>query len=130
VNYPDASQKASNVASVDMAGDYARINLNAVATLVLNEQMSFTTNFRAQKSLRGNLDTSEQLLLTGSTGIRSFDEGYNGDSGYVVTPELSTFCRIFPALRITTMSQGCSPMLARPGSKTAPGRRYRPASLS
>jgi len=98
VNYPDADQKASNIAGVNTYGDYARINLNAVATLVLNEQMSFTTSFRAQKSLRGNLDTSEQLLLTGSTGIRSYDEGYNGDSGYVVTPELKYILPDIPSL--------------------------------
>jgi len=98
VNFADPEQKAINAAGPNTAGDYARINLNAIATLALNEQVSLTMNLRAQKSLRGNLDTSEQMLLTGWSGIRSYDEGFNGDSGYVVTPELKYALPDIPGL--------------------------------
>jgi len=98
VNFADPDQKANNVVGPNTVGDYARVNLNAIVTLALNPQLSLTTNFRAQKSLRGNLDTSEQLLLTGWSGVRSYDEGFNGDSGYIVTPELKYALPDIPGL--------------------------------
>jgi hemolysin activation/secretion protein len=88
VNFDDPLQKAQNIAGADTVGDYTKINLNHVSTLAFNEKWSLTTNFRAQKSFGKNLDSSEQLGLTGWFGIRSFDEGLAGDSGYIVTPEL------------------------------------------
>lgn len=88
VDFPDAIQRAANIAGVDTVGSYGRINLTFLATLALNEKFSFSTNFRGQKSLSGNLDSSEQLSLTGFWGVRSFDEGLAADSGFVVTPEL------------------------------------------
>jgi hemolysin activation/secretion protein len=88
VDFPDPLQRAANIAGVDTVGSYERINLSFIANLALSERWSFSTNFRGQKSLSGNLDTSEQLSLTGFWGVRSFDEGLAGDSGYVVTPEL------------------------------------------
>ncbi len=88
VNFPDPAQKSANILGADTQGNYERLNLNFNAVVALNEQWSFSTILRAQKSLSGNLDTSEQLTLTGSWGVRSYDEGLSGDSGYVVTPEL------------------------------------------
>jgi hemolysin activation/secretion protein len=88
VNFPDPKQKALNLAGVDTAGNYARINLSFVATLAFDEKLSLSTFFRAQKSLSGNLDSSQQMSLTGFWGVRSYDEGLSGDSGYLVTPEL------------------------------------------
>ena len=88
VNFLDPTQKASNIAGANTAGNYARINLSFVATLALNERLSLSTNLRAQKSLSGNLDSSQQMSLGGYFGVRSYDEGLSGDSGYLVTPEL------------------------------------------
>jgi hemolysin activation/secretion protein len=88
VNFPDPAQKTANALGADTQGNYERINLNFNAVVAFNEQWSLLTILRAQKSLSGNLDSSEQLTLTGSWGIRSYDEGLSGDSGYVVTPEL------------------------------------------
>jgi hemolysin activation/secretion protein len=88
VNFPDPIQRAVNIAGVDTVGDYSRLNLTFLATVALNEKFSFSTNLRAQKSLSGNLDSSEQLSLTGFWGVRSYDEGLAADSGFVVTPEL------------------------------------------
>jgi hemolysin activation/secretion protein len=88
VNFLDPKEKALNLAGADTAGDYAKINLSFVATLALDERLSLSTNFRAQKSLSGNLDSSQQMSLTGYWGVRSYDEGLSGDSGYLVTPEL------------------------------------------
>jgi hemolysin activation/secretion protein len=88
VNFLDPKEKALNLAGVDTAGNYEKINLSFVATLALDEKLSLSTNFRAQKSLSGNLDSSQQMSLTGYWGVRSYDEGLSGDSGYLVTPEL------------------------------------------
>jgi hemolysin activation/secretion protein len=88
VNFPDPAQRALNIAGVDTVGDFAKINLNFNGTLAFTDKLSLSTNFRAQKSLLGNLDTSEQLGLTGYYGVRSYDEGLAGDSGYLFTPEL------------------------------------------
>jgi hemolysin activation/secretion protein len=88
LDFPDAAQRAANIAGVDTVGDFAKLNLFFNATLAFNDRLSLTTNLKAQKSLTGNLDSSEQIGLTGYWGVRSFDEGLAGDSGYVVTPEL------------------------------------------
>ncbi|WOJ89960.1 ShlB/FhaC/HecB family hemolysin secretion/activation protein [Methylocapsa polymorpha] len=88
LNFPDPSQLASNLAGVDTAGNYAKVNLAFTAVIALNDKLSFSTYFRGQKSLSGNLDSSQQLSLTGYWGVRSYDEGLAGDSGYLVTPEL------------------------------------------
>jgi hemolysin activation/secretion protein len=88
VDFPDPAQRAANVAGVGTVGDFAKLNLTFNATLAFTDRLSLTTNIRAQKSLSGNLDSSEQLGLTGYYGVRSYDEGLAGDSGYLFTPEL------------------------------------------
>ncbi len=88
LNFADPAQKAANIAGANTAGSYAKINLAFSATLALSDKLSFATNVNAQKSLTGNLDSSEQMSLTGSWGVRSYDEGLSGDSGFLVTPEL------------------------------------------
>jgi len=84
----DPIEKAINLDGIHTLGDFSKINLSFNAVLALSAQLSLSTSFRAQKSLSGNLDTSEQLGLTGAFGVRSFDEGLAGDTGYVFTPEL------------------------------------------
>ena len=88
VNFPDPTEKASNIAGVNTAGSYARLNLNFNSTLAFNPWLSLTTTLRAQKSLGRNLDASEKIEVTGFYGVKSYDEGLSGDSGYVFTPEL------------------------------------------
>jgi hemolysin activation/secretion protein len=88
VDFANAKEKAANIASIDTVGNYAKINLSFTATLALDDKLSLSTLLRAQKSLSGNLDSSQQMSLTGYWGVRSYDEGLSGDSGYLVTPEL------------------------------------------
>jgi hemolysin activation/secretion protein len=88
VNYPDATQRAINIAGVDTVGNYTKINLSYNGTLALSEKWSLSAYIRGQKSFGKNLDSSEQMSLTGFWGVRSFDEGLAGDTGYLVTPEL------------------------------------------
>lgn len=88
VNFPDPQEKAANIAGVNTAGSYARLNLNFNSTLAFTPWASLSTTLRAQKSLGRNLDASERIAVTGFYGVKSFDEGLAGDSGYVFTPEL------------------------------------------
>ncbi|MCK9917105.1 hypothetical protein MXD81_48995 [Microbacteriaceae bacterium K1510] len=88
VSYGDPVQAAMNEAGANSVGSYTKLNLNYVATLAFTDRLSLTTNFRGQKAFHKSLDSSEQIGLTGFFGIRSFDEGLAGDSGYIVTPEL------------------------------------------
>jgi hemolysin activation/secretion protein len=88
VDFPDPVQRALNIAGVDTAGTFAKLDLTFNATVAFSDKLSLNTSVKAQKSLLGNLDSSEQLGLTGYYGVRSYDEGLAGDSGYLVTPEL------------------------------------------
>ncbi|PWB82832.1 MAG: ShlB/FhaC/HecB family hemolysin secretion/activation protein [Methylocystaceae bacterium] len=88
VDFADPTQKAANIAGADTAGNYYRINLALNSIVALNEKLSLSTSLKAQKSLVGNLDSSEQMSVAGFWGVRSYDEGLAGDSAYVVTPEL------------------------------------------
>jgi hemolysin activation/secretion protein len=88
VDFPDATQSAANKAGVNTIGDFGKVNLSFTATLGLMDRLALSTYFRGQKAFNKNLDSSEQIALTGYWAVRSFDEGLAGDSGYVVTPEL------------------------------------------
>jgi hemolysin activation/secretion protein len=88
VSFADPAQQAANVAGANTAGTYERINLNFLGVLALSEQWSLSGNLKAQAALSRNLDTSEQMTLTGFWGVRSYDEGLSADSGFVATPEL------------------------------------------
>jgi hemolysin activation/secretion protein len=88
LEFPDPVQRAINVAGPDTVGNFAKLALSLNATLALNEKLSLSVNLRGQKSFTGNLDSSEQMGLTGYWGVRSYDEGLAGDTGWLVTPEL------------------------------------------
>jgi hemolysin activation/secretion protein len=88
VDFQDPVQNAINRAGVNTAGDFQKVTLVFNSVLALADRLSLSTDIRAQKSFSGNLDTSEQLALTGIWGVRSFDEGLAGDSGFMFTPEL------------------------------------------
>ncbi|MFG1417361.1 ShlB/FhaC/HecB family hemolysin secretion/activation protein [Xanthobacter sp. V0B-10] len=88
VEFPNPEQQLTNAQGADTAGGFSKLTASLVATVGLTEQLSFSVNIRGQKSFTGNLDSSEQFSLTGFYGIRSYDEGLSGDSGWLVTPEL------------------------------------------
>src|SRR5262245_25579040 len=99
VRFPDPDQKAFNIAGVDTVGPFSKANLLFNSTLAVTDKLSLTTTFRAQKSFSGNLDSSEQMGLTGFWGVRSFDEGLAGDSGYLFTPEVKQALPDFASYR-------------------------------
>lgn len=88
VDYPDLAQLAWNAAGADTAGGFQKLAGGITVTWALREKLSLIVDARGQKSLSGNLDSSEQLGLTGIYGVRSYNEGLSGDTGWIVTPEL------------------------------------------
>lgn len=88
VDFPDPQQAYFNSLGADTAGDFSKLTASLVVTVALMEKLSLSVNARGQKSLSGNLDSSEQFSLTGVYGVRSYYEGLSGDSGWLVTPEL------------------------------------------
>src|SRR5262249_39672610 len=83
LRFNDPAQEAFNRAGQNTVGTFGKINLTFDATLALTETLSLSLTAKAQKSLSGNLDVSEAIGLTGYWGVRSFDEGMWGDSGFV-----------------------------------------------
>ncbi len=88
VRFPNTEERRANQAGIGTAGSYGRINLSVNGTIAITPLVSASLAFRAQKAIGRNLDSSEKLSLTGYFGVRSFDEGMAGDSGFVTTPEI------------------------------------------
>src|SRR5262249_51238479 len=81
-------EREFNVEGVNSLGSFAKVNVQFSATLGLTDRLSLITAFSGQRSLSGNLDSSENMSLTGFWAVRSFDEGIAGSSGYLLQPEL------------------------------------------
>jgi hemolysin activation/secretion protein len=70
-------------------GTYGKLNFKGVAELQLFGNLSAKTSLSTQKDISDKvLDSSEQLFISGSGGIRAYAEGASGDNGYVFTQEL------------------------------------------
>lgn len=88
VDYPDPAQRAFNKAGADTAGRFQKLSGGITFTWALAEKLSLIVDARGQKAISGNLDSSEQLGLTGFYGVRAFYDGLSGDTGWLITPEL------------------------------------------
>jgi len=70
-------------------GTYGKLNVKYNAELQLFSHLSAKTLLSTQKDVSNKgLDSSEQLFISGSTGVRAYAEGASGDNGYVFTQEL------------------------------------------
>jgi hemolysin activation/secretion protein len=52
------------------------------------DRLALNLGVSAQKSLGRNLDASEQMLLSGPTGVRVYRTIISGDNGYMASAEL------------------------------------------
>lgn len=85
---PDAGERATNLAGVDSAGLYSKGNLSFSGTLTLTSDISLTGALSGQHTLRGrNLDGSEQMSISGYTGVKSYAEGVVGDNAWLANVE-------------------------------------------
>jgi hemolysin activation/secretion protein len=88
LQFDDPAQRAANWAGADTEGDYSKFGVALSEILAFDRRWSLAGNIRAQKSLRKNLDGSEQLSVSGASGIKAYPDGVIGDNGYLVNAEL------------------------------------------
>jgi hemolysin activation/secretion protein len=85
---PDPLQKRQNQNGANSVGNYAKFNLNGALGFSLTNNLILQGLANFQKSLTGNLDSSEQMSVTGQTGVRAYREIISGDEGYYLATDL------------------------------------------
>lgn len=70
-------------------GSYKKANLDISHTQQINPVLSVQTSFTAQKSFGKNLDSSEDISVGGSNGVRAYEDSeLSGDEGFVLSLEM------------------------------------------
>jgi len=89
VSISDPVQRALNRAGANTIGNYDRLNLDWQGSIDLLNGWNLNTTASAQKALHNkNLDTSEQLGIAGSNGVKVYREWVGGDNGYLLGADL------------------------------------------
>lgn len=74
---------------LDSEGNFAKLTFDAYQQQSLFRNTSLKSYLRAQKSIAKNLDSSEDISVGGSNGVRSYEESeLSGDQGYVLSVDL------------------------------------------
>lgn len=84
----DGVQRALNQAGANTIGDYSKANVSFLGRLQLTEKLSTSTSLSLQHSLNRNLDSSEQLMISGTRGVMAYQQTVSGDNGYLFNVEL------------------------------------------
>ncbi len=84
----DDFQSALNEAGANTGGTYSKANLAFSGNLDLTGKLSLRASVKLQKSLTGNLDPTEQLFISGITGVKAYTEGFSFDNGYLADAEM------------------------------------------
>jgi hemolysin activation/secretion protein len=85
----DDDQVALNEAGANTGGTFSKANLAFSGNLELTEKLSLRGSLKLQKVLTAhNLDSTEQLFISGTTGVRAYTEGVSFDNGYVANAEV------------------------------------------
>lgn len=84
----DEAQKALNQAGANTAGHYSKANISLLGRLALSEKISATSSLSLQHSLNRNLDSSEQLMISGTRGVMAYEQSVSGDNGYLFNAEV------------------------------------------
>lgn len=80
--------RAFNRAGVDTLGEFSKLNLSWYGSMAFTNALTGLASLTLQKSLSGNLDGSEQMSISGTSGVKSYPEGISADSGYLFNGEL------------------------------------------
>ncbi|MBV5320356.1 MAG: hypothetical protein JZU62_01605 [Sulfuricurvum sp.] len=81
--------KATDEAGLNSVGNYTKLTLNALQSQYLVEDTTLQSTFKAQKSFGHNLDSSEDLSVAGSNGVRAYEDSeLSGDQGYALSLDL------------------------------------------
>ncbi len=75
--------------ALNTEGTYTKATLSANHTQTLNPLLNLQTTFKAQKSFGKNLDSSEDISVGGSNGVRAYEDAeLSGDQGYALSFDL------------------------------------------
>lgn len=88
LSFEDDTQQVMNEAGANTAGTYSKATLALSGEVLFTGKLSLKGGIRLQKSLSGNLDPTEQLFISGITGVKAYTEGISFDNGYVANAEL------------------------------------------
>jgi hemolysin activation/secretion protein len=87
-----------------LEGIYARLNLGFSGNMALTTKTSAAGSIKLQKALAGDtLDSSEQMFISGTTGVKTYTDTVSGDNGYVLNMEVK---RVLPTIVGITHSAG------------------------
>lgn len=75
--------------AINSAGHYSKLTLNAAHSQYLIENTTLQTALKAQKAFGINLDSSEDLSVAGTNGVRAYEDSeLSGDQGYSLSLDL------------------------------------------
>ena len=87
--YKDPAQAAQDRQLTRVAGDYGRLSLGARSTLDLTPAWTLDAEAHAQHALTsGSLDGSEQMSISGRSGVMAYQESFSGDNAWTLRAEL------------------------------------------
>jgi len=76
----------TNDVLLNSEGGYSKAALTAIHRQNLVGNLMFQTSFRGQKSFGKNLDSTEDISVAGSNGVRAYEDSeLSGDQGYVIS---------------------------------------------
>ena len=84
----DNEQRALNQAGANTVGDFSKVDFSFFGRLALTDKLTTSTTLAVQQSLKRNLDSSEQLTISGTRGVMAYEQSVSGDSGYLFNAEL------------------------------------------
>lgn len=85
----NANAQSTDAAGLHSGGNYTKLTLNAIQSQYLVEDTTLQTTLKVQKSFGHNLDSSEDLSVTGSNGVRAYEDSeLSGDQGYALSFDL------------------------------------------
>jgi hemolysin activation/secretion protein len=81
-------ERDRNQAGAKTHGSFGYGDLNLLTNIGLTEKLALSLSANAQKAFGKNLDSSEQINVTGSGRVRAYRESASGDNGYNLSAEL------------------------------------------
>lgn len=85
----DNSVAKTNDILIDTKGSYSKANLYISHNQLFNPKLSLQTTLNAQKSFGKNLDSSEDISVGGTNGVRAYEDSeLSGDQGISLSLEL------------------------------------------
>jgi hemolysin activation/secretion protein len=88
LSFNDPTQARDNQLGVDTVGSFAYVNLRLIGRLNLSANWTLEGSGSLQKSLGRNLDSAEQFLVTGSSGVKAYREILSGDNGWLLSAQV------------------------------------------